>query len=141
MKRSNIIPRRFCCCAVLVIAFSGFGNGQVVKREQWGAPDVVVSNSGRKWSIAGKKNKVMLDGSNLALKVNVGSEVWQMAPSSLDDMTVGSGGHDIKLRLADASSIAIVPYDTGFKKGVKISLSNWKGTGKPLDLGLTLTVC
>ena len=141
MKRSNIVPRRFCYFAVLIIALSGFDMAQAPARQQWGAPDVSVTKAGGTWVIAGRKNKVTFNVSDLALKVNAGSEVWQMVPSATGDMTVRTEGRDVDLRLADASRIAIVPYDTGFKKGIKISLGNWQIQEKPLDLGLTLTVC
>ncbi|HTK26907.1 MAG TPA: DUF5696 domain-containing protein [Pyrinomonadaceae bacterium] len=128
-------------CGALLIAFFRTGSAQGLTREQWGAPDVTVSKSGSTWAIIGKKNRVTLNASDLSLKVNAGSQTWQMVRSSTSDMTVRTDGRDVDLRLADAKRIEIVPYDTGFKKGVKISLGNWKDQNKPLDLELTLTVC
>src|SRR5262249_4889408 len=83
---------------------------------------------------------------NLAIKVQAGTALWEMVPSSASDMLVRSGGQDLYLRLADARKINVTPYDTGFKKGIKISLSGWRAAGAPnnaadLDVKLFLTVC
>ncbi|MGH3627562.1 MAG: DUF5696 domain-containing protein, partial [Sciscionella sp.] len=58
---------------------------------------------------------------------------------------VKQGGKEFPLRLADATEISIAPYDTGFKTGVKITLSDWRKPhallGGKVDLKLYLTVC
>jgi len=69
-----------------------------------------------------------------------------MAASAPKDMLVKSAGEEFHLRLADAKKIEIVPFDTGFKTGVKIVLSQWprlaaRNKNKSLDLTLYLTVC
>jgi len=56
-------------------------------------------------------------------------------------MLVKARGEEVSLRLADAKRISVVPYDTGFKTGVKISLAGWKQKPNDLDLELFLTVC
>jgi len=114
---------------------------QQVPRAEWGAPAVTVVRRSGQWIIAGKKNKVRLNESDLALQIEAGTTEWKMAPSSLRDMFVKGRGAEFYLRLADAKKISIVPYDTGFKTGVKISLSNWQHGGASLDLSLFLTVC
>ena len=50
-------------------------------------------------------------------------------------------GQVFPLRLADAGLIDIAPYDTGFKTGVKITLSDWRQNERRLGLRLFLTVC
>src|SRR3989442_5554729 len=112
-----------------------------LSREQWGAMPVTVSNANGKWIIAGRKNKVTLNEADLALSVQAGPAQWAMNRSSATDMLVESKGEEISLRLADARKISIMPYDTGFKTGVKISLGGWKHKGSDLDLELFLTVC
>src|SRR5262245_65483166 len=102
---------------------------QQLPREQWGAPAVNVSRAEGKWIIAGKKNKVTLNESDLALSVQAGPAKWTMVPSSAKDMLVRSRGEEFYLRLADARKIDIEPYDTGFKTGVKISLGEWRHNG------------
>ncbi len=118
---------------------------QQLPREQWGAPLVTVSHVGGKWVIAGKKNRVLLEESNLALTVEAGPAIWKMVPSSDDDMLVKSRGQEFSLRLAAAGKSEITPYDTGYKTGVKIVLRDFRHKsprtkGLPLDLTLFLTV-
>src|SRR6185436_14210754 len=93
-----------------------------------------------KWIIAGKKNKVILNETNLALTVQAGPADWTMQPSGAKDVLVKSHGRQFYLRLADAKQISIVPYDTGFRTGVKITLGNWRQGRRALDLGLILTL-
>jgi len=52
-----------------------------VSREQWGAPDIKVAHANGKWTIAGKKNVVTINESDLAMKVQAGAAVWQMVTS------------------------------------------------------------
>jgi hypothetical protein len=125
----------------LLFPFSLSAPAQQLPREQWGAPAVTVSEAAGKWTIAGKRNKLTLSPSDLALKVDAGPLTWAMAPSSKDDMLVKSKGRELHVRLADAGKIDVVPYDTGYKTGVKISLSRFRHAGAELDLALYLTVC
>ncbi len=102
---------------------------------------VTVSHRNGKWIIAGKKNKVTLDETNLAISVQAGPAQWVMMPSSPRDMLLKSKGEEFQERLADARKIRIVPYDAGFKTGVKIGLTGWQHERNSLDLELFLTIC
>ncbi len=126
--------------ALLVAIISTLLCGQQLPREDWGAPAISVSHAGGKWMIAGKKTKVTLNQEDLALSVQAGPARWNMMPSSAKDMLVRSKGEEIPLRLADAKKISIVPYDTGFRSGVKISLAGWRLKNGELDLELFLTL-
>src|SRR5207247_3328335 len=99
---------------------------QELSREQWGGMPVTVSHQNGKWIIAGKKNTVTINESDLAMKVQAGAAVWQMVPSSANDLLIRSRGTDSSLRLADAARKTITLYDAGFKTGVKIVLSGWR---------------
>jgi len=142
MSLSLLIVRiAFLAAACHMLTFA-----QQLPREQWGAPAVNVSRAEGKWIIAGRKNKVTLNESDLALGVQAGPANWAMVPSSAKDMLVRSRGEEFYLRLADARKIDVGPYDTGFKTGVKISLGEWRhngllNKGAELDLRLFLTVC
>jgi hypothetical protein len=114
---------------------------QPLTRKDWGAPLVNVSHLDGQWVIAGRKQKVVLTESNLALEVRAGSAVWNMVASGTNDMLVKSAGTEFSLRLADAKSIEIERYDTGFKTGVKLALSDWQHNGKRVDVKLHLTIC
>ena len=151
--------RFFTILFTLLPTFPSVLLAQQLPREQWGAPTVTVSHAGGQWTIAAKRHKVTLGESDLALKVEAGPVTWAMVPSAKDDMLVKSRGEEFYVRLADAGKIDIVPYDTGYKTGVRISLSRFRGTlgarpsppptgagGTPalpgeLDLALYLTVC
>lgn len=117
-----------------------------VPREQWGAPAVTVSHEKGKWIISGKKNKVILSESDLSMKVQAGPVNWMMVPSLENDMLVKSKGEEFYLRLTDAGKIDIMPYDTGYKTGLKIRFEQFRhngllNKGLELDLALCLTVC
>src|SRR3954452_1011311 len=114
---------------------------QPLPRAEWGAPEVTVTRAGDRWTIAGKKQTVTLNASTLALEIKSGPTTWAMVPSGANDMLVKSRGEEFPLRLADAKHIAIEPYDTGFKTGVKITLGDWPHDGQVLDAKLYLTVC
>src|SRR6266540_6245139 len=125
-----------CVSAVMLCVFPSSTPPQQLSRGQWGAPAVNISQAGGKWTIAGKRNTVTLDESDLAMKVQAGNALWQMVPSSPKDMLVRANGVDSYVRLADAATKTITRYDTGFKTGVKIVLGGWRN----FDLSLVLTV-
>lgn len=123
-----------CFCALLALQLLS----QPLPRAEWGAPEIAVTQAGNVWTIAGKKQTVTLNAADLALRVRAESASWTMVPSGPQDMLVKAGGQQFPLRLAAAAKIAIERYDTGYKTGVKITLSEW-----PSATGLTLflTVC
>ena len=119
----------------------GIAAAQQLSRDQWGAPAVSVSGNEGIWVIAGKKNKVTVNTSDLSIRIDAGSNRWNLIPSAASDLIVRTGSREHKLRLADANKKAVVPYDTGFKTGIKISLSNWRANdGAQVDTTLFLTV-
>ena len=124
-----------------ILMISSCVSAQQLPREQWGAPPVTVSRAGGKWTIAGKKNKVLINEADLSIRVDSDSAHWLMMPSAAKDMLVKNGGAEFFLRLADARKITVVRYDTGFKTGVKISLDSWPHKGGTVSLPLFLTVC
>jgi hypothetical protein len=111
-------------------------------RESWGAPPVSVTESGGTWTIAGRKQTVTVDGKDLSMQVRAGAGQWNMVPSGPNDMILKGVIKPRAYRLADARAIKIEPYDTGFKTGVQITLSDFllgeSGEGGQLHLGLTL---
>src|SRR6185369_8308517 len=83
-----------------------------------------------------------LNEKDLSLTVQNGSASWAMVPSGANDLIVKAGGKEFSVRLADAKHIEIVPYDTGFKTGVKVVLSDWfyRDRNETLSIDLHLTV-
>jgi hypothetical protein len=137
MKSIKVITAIFA----VVIFFSNTLFAQTLPQDL-----ISVSHTGSNWIIEGEKNKVILNESDLAMKVEAGPVVWSMAPSNDNDVLVKSKGEEFFLRLADAGKTDIQSYDTGYKKGVKIRLSQFLGNGLlykglPLDLTLVLTIC
>jgi uncharacterized protein DUF5696 len=122
---------------ILMLFIAAAGNSQTLSRDQWGAMPVTVSHEGSKWLVKGKVNSFTVNEPDLALSIQAGPAQWQLMPSKQGDMIVRSKGADISLRIADAKKISIVSYDTGFKTGVKILLSDWSN----VDLDLFLTIC
>lgn len=106
-------------------------------RASWGAPEVKVSHANGQWLIVGKKQQVTVKESDLALAIKAGSTTWSMVPSQPNDMIVKSNGKESDVRLADAKKKDFEYYDTGYKTGIKITLSAWGN----LNLKLYLTVC
>ena len=111
-------------------------------RAEWGAPLVDVTRDGENWVIAGQKQRVTLNPKDLSMKVLAGSTKWSMDASRPGDMLVKIRGKEFPVRLADARSIKVEPYDTGYKTGVKLVLSNWHLQEKQAaDATVYLTVC
>jgi hypothetical protein len=114
---------------------------QQLSRAEWGAVPVTVSHQNGNWIIAGQKHKVILNERNLAIEVEAGAARWSMVASTPHDMLVKSGRQEFPIGLSQAKKIEIVPYDAGFKTGVKISLSAWSHNSTNFDLSLFLTLC
>src|SRR6266850_5618582 len=139
-KMTSQLIKLVSALALTLLLFSALHSEQL-PRDQWGAPNVKVTHSDGKWIIAGQRNRVTLDEINFALNIQAGPAQWVMMPSKAGDMLVKSRGEEVSLRLADAKTISVVPYDTGFKTGVKIGLTGWRQKSNDLDLELFLTVC
>jgi hypothetical protein len=123
---------------VLLIAAPAIPS-RAASREEWGAPAVDVTHANGVWIIRGQKQLVTLKQSDLTLDVKAGPATWTMLPSSANELLVRTGGKEFGLRLADSQNIEIVPYDTGFKTGINIILSDWRNLPDSAPLpGLTL---
>src|SRR5581483_5334655 len=124
------------------VSFSTFAqtNPPPLTRADWGAPLVDVTHTTDRWFITGKKQIVRLNEKTLELDVNAQSVDWKMVPSSTNDMIVKFHGKEFPLALTDAKKISIEPYDTGFKTGVKLTLSNFRHGSDKLDLTLYLEI-
>jgi hypothetical protein len=102
---------------------------------------VTVSHQGSKWLVKGKVNSFTLNERDLSVSIEAGPAQWQLMPSKLGDIIVRSKSEELSLRIADAKKLSVVSYDTGFKTGVKLSLSGWSSAGRNVDLDLFLTIC
>src|SRR5262249_4027921 len=81
-----------------------------LKPADWGAPPIDVSHEGRTWVIAGRKQRVTLNESDLSTTIQASGVTWKTVPSGTRDLLVRIKGEEAWLRLAGAGSIRIVPY-------------------------------
>lgn len=112
-----------------------------VNQDDWGAPSVQVHQEKTRWTIEGSKNKVELHISDLMMTIHAGERTWSMIPSFHGDLIVEKSGERLSLRLAEATEKTIVPYYTGFKSGLKITLSGFDQEDQKIDLQIDLFVC
>lgn len=115
--------------------------GEEQTQTDWGRPKVEVKQDGDQWTLQGQRLSVSIRSNDLAMQVKEGNTVWPMEGSTAGDLTADAGGQSVALRLADAKKIEITPYETGFKTGVKIRLSEYVHQDKPVDIRLQLFVC
>jgi hypothetical protein len=99
-----------------------------LKPADWGAPPIEVTHDGKTWTIAGQKQRVTLNEGDLSSTIVASGVNWKLVPSGPHDLLVRVKDKESWLRLTDAASIAIVPYRTGFKTGVKITLSDFRAS-------------
>lgn len=109
----------------------------IFPREKWGAMPVDVYNKNGVWIVKGQKQKIILDESDFSILVEAGIVSWPLFPSQENDMIVRTGEQEIMVRLIDAKNKEINYYDTGYKTGIQIELSNWNN----IDIKLYLTLC
>lgn len=136
-------PIRLATIVCLAFAAASSNSAEPLPRSAWGAPAVQVSHEGSNWVVAGAKNRVTLQQTDLALTIQSAGTRWSMIPSSTHDLRIKVGDQEFDAGLTQAKSIVVEPYDTGFKTGLKISLKDWRtpsgqSTG---DLALYLTIC
>ncbi|HWH76902.1 MAG TPA: hypothetical protein VNT76_06000, partial [Candidatus Binatus sp.] len=130
------------CSAIVLLTLTCTSiDAQQLAREQWGGTPVTVSHENGKWIIAGKQHKVTLDERNFALMIETRAAKWSTVGSPAHDMLLKTGADEFAAGLSQAKQIETVPYDAGFKTGVKISLGGWSHNSSNLDLKLFLTIC
>ena len=138
-----VIALSFCCSFAAATAATTravrLPATQQLPREQWGAPLVDVAGKDNIWTLKGKKQTVTLDASDLSVQIKAGAATWALMPSIAGDLHVRVQSKDRKLRLADAKRVDVEPYDTGYKTGVKLALSEWPEAPQ-LKLYLTLAL-
>lgn len=112
-------------------------------RAEWGAPLVDVTQSGAIWTIAGRKNTITLNASDLSVSIKAGPASWNLVASGAQDIELRVGTEKFTTRLADAGSISVSIYDTGERTGVQIKLDQWKRPtigSQPVTLPIYLTL-
>jgi len=92
------------------------------------------------WWIHGQQRHVRIDESSLAMTVQDRAATWSFAAGSAEPLTVQQT-ITARCRLVDATARTIAPYQTGFKKGLRITLDRFVVQGRELDFGLVLSIC
>src|SRR5215510_9226530 len=92
----------FRALLILGVLVSSLGHAQTLRREQWGAPLVDVKHANGEWIIAGKKNRVTLNETNLAVLVQNGTARWAMVSSGPKDLLVSANGKSAFVQLSRA---------------------------------------
>ena len=134
------MPRRALPIAVAGLLCGPLLVAQTLPREEWGATSVTVAQNGDIWTIAGRHQQLVLDVRDLSFTVRADGTEWRMQPSRAGDLRVKTPEGSLELRLADAAHKEVVRWDAGFKTGVKLTLSGWRGDASALDLTLFLTL-
>ena len=93
------------------------------------------------WRVVGNRNRLELNPTNLACRVDTRAAVWRMAPSPKGDLRVRHEGKSVSLQLAAAERKQVTPYATGFQTGLKIELSGFRSGDTQFDLSLQLFLC
>ncbi len=127
--------------ALIFLLLSSTANAQTLRPQDWGAPAIDVTHADGKWTLAGSKNTVVLDESNLSTTIQASGVIWKMVPSSNRDLLVRANDSEFSVRLVDAGRVDGATYRTGFKNGAKLTLSQFpRPGGGTLDLTLYLTI-
>jgi len=108
---------------------------------EWGNPKVNVKQDASQWIIQGERLTVVIDSNTLAMQVRDKDISWNIEGSTQGDLTIEHDGRNIPLCLKNAKQIKIVPYETGFKSGIKIQLDNYVHQDKLLEIRLQLNIC
>ncbi|MGZ7065402.1 MAG: DUF5696 domain-containing protein [Candidatus Aminicenantales bacterium] len=126
IQKPNAAKAVLVAAALLGTIVLGSWSMTLAGQADWGAPRVRVDNEGGRWIIRGARQTIEFDPSDLRLIVRAGSVVWRFLPSFAGDLTAKSGGAMLPLRLADSSAKRVGPYQTGFLKGIKITLTDFR---------------
>jgi len=92
------------------------------------------------WTVEGTESQFTLDEATLQVTVDRAGTTWRMRPAGKDDLVITADGKRTRLSFLDAETIAVEAYETGFSRGVKVSLDGFAAKGKRFDLSLALLV-
>jgi len=136
-----IMTRIFYLPILLCFVFSEGIFAEKPLQTEWGQPKVEVQKSDSQWTIQGKRLAVIFNSDTFAIQVKDKDVIWNLEESSKGDLIVEREGQKIPLRLGDAKNVDIMPYETGFKSGLKIKLTDYSYQNTQLDLAVTLFIC
>ncbi len=126
-------------CLMMLSASLAFG--AETTQDDYGAPAVKVEQREGQWVLQGRRTHVEVSPSDLKMVLSAGGHTWSTVASSSGDLVVEADGKTCTLRLADAQTHEIEPYQTGFKTGVKITLQSFHQGDAEVDLSIALFAC
>ena len=129
------------CLVVMLSAVSFCLPAGTANTNDSGIAKVQVTREDGEWAVRSPKSRLKFNPSNLQITVHTEGRTWLMAPSFNGDLVVESAGQRLSLRLADAGKMDISPYNTGFKGGLKIRLTDFRQGDREIDLQISLFVC
>ena len=141
---SGIPSVRWLCLVPLAFWVAGpvsISMAADVAQDDYGAPDVHVRQEEGQWIISGLTNRVELRASDLQMTLHAGDDRWSTVTSSTGDLVVETARQTYALRLADAVERVVSVYQTGFKTGLKIALTDFLHEGTEIALRIDLFVC
>jgi len=134
--------RLFLWLVPIALCAMGFGRTEAAgTQDDYGSPAVQVAQGQGTWIIRGSKTSVELNPATLQMTIQSGGITWSTIGSSGGDLLVAASGRNLPLRLADAGKRSVSAYRTGYKTGVKISLSDFRQEGTEIDVGIDLFAC
>lgn len=102
---------------------------------------VTVKKAGSVWTVSGERCTLTLDESTLDLAIQRAGTSWRMKPPGKRDVQLGVGDKKAWLSLVDAHERNVEEYQTGFQRGIKITLSDFRQQEEPLDVAVSLFIC
>jgi hypothetical protein len=102
---------------------------------------VQVTHTAVGWRIQGAIHTVILNENDFSISALDGSITWNFLPSDTNDILLNYKGNNFPFRFTDAGKKDIAVYQTGYKNGLKITLSQFRCNNKNVDLELQLFVC
>jgi len=103
--------------------------------------DISVNQEGARWTICSMHAVLTLDENTLNLQITWAGTKWQMNSLGNTDLQVGLKEERIWLSVLNAQTKKIEKYETGFKRGVKITLTDFMVEDRKLDFSLSLFIC
>ena len=102
---------------------------------------VTVGKEGTVWTVSAKRCTVTLDESTLDLVIERAGTSWRMKSPGKREMHVEVGDKKVWMSLLDARRRKVEEYQTGFQRGIKITLSGFERQEQSLDVSVSLFIC
>ena len=103
--------------------------------------DVTVKHDGSSWVVSADRCSLTLDEQTLGVTIQWAGTSWRMEPSGEKDCHVQIGDSTAWVSLRDARTRNVEEYETGYQRGVKVTLGDFTSDERSLDITLSLFIC